>query len=68
MSKLFLMFLCDVGILVVGFLSAFLLKDITILVLCGFLFCIFAYELNEELVMIETYLEEKELEGDKYYE
>lgn len=68
MSKLYKMFLMNVALLVIGILSAFLLKDITILVLCGFLFLILGYELNEELVEIEAYLEKKELEGEKYYE
>lgn len=68
MSKLFGMFLMNVTFLVIGILSAFLLKDITILVLCTFIFFIFSYELNEELVEIEAYLEKKELEGEKYYE
>ena len=68
MSKLYKMFLMNVALLVIGILSAFLLKDVTILVLCGFLFLILGYELNEELVEIEAYLEKKELEGEKYYE
>lgn len=63
-SKLFILYLMNVAILLIGVLSTVVLKDCTGLVLCGFLFVVTSSELNSELCEIESYIEE--LEASEY--
>ena len=60
MSAIFKLFLLNVGILLVGVLSAVILMDCTFLVFCVILFIGLSVDLNAELVDMEEYIEELE--------
>lgn len=60
MSAIFKMFLLNVGILLVGVLSAVILMDCTFLVLCVILFIGLSIDLNAALVEMEEYIDDLE--------